>query len=565
LGNKDNQFARLLLDWAPAEKLKVSVNLNGWENNSDRQAPADSALALLNPPLASFVPLTVNEPIAPHDSRAADWPGGFPPKNDESFYQGSLRGDYEVSDALTLTYLGTYEHFNAADVETGMATQTVYYAIQTAGISSTFHELRASGKVLDNKLDWLIGANYSEDKDNESLLDHTIGATTAYVLAGLPGGGPIDFIDPAMTQDTTTKSVFGNLEYHLLDNLSVHGGVRYTESAIEHTGCMRAEDPVTAQTFTAFEALLRGGVGVIPVGAGDCATIDPATVLPTLTVNSLDQHNVPWRVGVDWSPIEKTLLYVTASRGYKAGSFPNIGAVSTKALSPASQESVTAFEAGVKSRLDGGRLKIDGAIFHYNYDNKQEELRVPDPIFGLLNTLLNVPKSEVRGAELSIAYQPIVGLTLNESATYLDSTVVGDFINYSQFATGPTDTINFKGEQLPNTPKWAFDVGARYDWALGGSHGAYLGGDVRYSSETQSFFGAYVATAAGYPSMVNDSYSLLNLRAGVQSNDGQWRFEAFGENVTNAYYTVASVRLDTVARYTGMPATFGLRMSYRYR
>jgi iron complex outermembrane recepter protein len=182
-----------------------------------------------------------------------------------------------------------------------------------------------------------------------------------------------------------------------------------------------------------------------------------------------------------------------------------------------------------------------------------------------LNTLLNVPKSELRGAELSITYRPVIELTLNGAATYLDSEVVGNFFNYSQFATGPMDTINFKGEQLPNTPRWAFDIGARYDWAVSGSYGAYLGGDVRYSAETQSFFGAYSATAAGFPSMVNASYSVLNLCAGVQTNDGQWRFEAFGDNVTNTYYTLQSIRLDTVARYTGMPATFGIRVSYRYK
>ena len=567
IGNKDNQFARLLLEWNPEDNLKMSVNLNGWEDHSDRQAPQNSAVALLQPAFASYVPLTVNAPIAPHDSTVADWAPAFPPENHESFYQGSLRLDYRVSDAVNFTYLGTYEHTNLDDAQSFVGTSTYWTASQIAALHTTSHELRASGKILDDKLDWLIGGNYSDDNDNESSPENVSGASTAYVLTGIPGGGPIVDIDPTMTQVTKTKSAFGNLEYHVLDNLSTHAGIRYTASDIDHTGCMRANDAQTAQTFTAFQDLFRflSGLPALPaIPAGGCATFS-STFAPTLSVNSLDQHNVPWRVGVDWTPLDKTLLYGTISKGYKAGSYPNIGAVSTRALEPATQESVLAYEVGVKSRLDDGRLQVNGAVFYYNYKDKQEELRVPDPVFGLLNTLLNVPKSEEKGVELAVNYRPVESLTLSGSATYLDSDVTSDFFNFGQFAVTAADATNFKGNRLPDTPKWTIDAGARYDWAVSASYGAFVGGDEKYVSSTQSYFAAYSEAAAGFPSMVNASYALLNLRAGLDSNDGRWRFEAYGENVTNRYYTLQATRLDTVARYTGAPATWGIRARYRYK
>ncbi len=565
LGDRDNKYARLLLDWTPTDRLTIAINLNGWTNNSDNQAAAISAIALQRPAFASSVPLTVNSPIAPHDPRAADWPTQERPRNDQDYYQGSLRIDYALSDAAALTYLGTYQHFKADDVLTFTGTASPFYALSHAKIRSTAHELRASGKLAGQKLEWLIGGTYSKDKDSENEYRRVIGVTTAYSLVALPGvTGPLIAVNPVMTQDIETKAVFGNLEYHLLDNLSVHGSARYTKTVNDHVGCQRAPDAAAANTFTAFERLRRGGVGVVPINVGDCSTLDPVNFLPTLVVDSLSEDNVSWRFGIDWTPIERTLLYATVSKGYKAGSFPNIGAVSTRSLAPAVQEAVTAYEAGFKSRLLDGKLQFDGAVFHYDYRNKQQQLRVPDPAFGLLNILLNVPKSKETGAEVSITVRPAAGLSLNASGVYLDSKVVGNFFNYSQFALSAATTTNFRGDPLPNTPKWSFNAGARYEWALGSNHSAYLSGDVRYSSKTQSFFGDYSSAAAGFPSMVNKSYVLLDLRAGVETDDQRWRWEVFGENVTNSYYTIQSVRVDTVARFTGMPASYGVRLAYRY-
>jgi outer membrane receptor protein involved in Fe transport len=559
-GARNGKRGRILLDWTPTERLKVSLNLNAWSDNSDRQAPAKSALTLIDPRWGSFVPLTVNEPIAPKDPSAADWPHERPPRNDQHFYQVSGRIDYRFSDAATLTYLGTYQYFRARDWQSYTGTTSPFYASSNATVRSTYHELRVGGKILDRKLDWVIGGNYSHDDDSEYKIGNLSGSTSGYALGPtLPFTG----IRTAMTEKITTKAVFGNVEYHLSDALSITAGARYTSSNNDHTGCSSANDAQTAAAATFFVGLFRKGLPPIAVPTGGCFTLSP-TFVPGLVVNSLNQHNVSWRFGVNWHPVRDTLLYATASRGWKAGSFPNITVTSASALAPAVQEEVTAYEAGFKSRLDDGKFRVEGAIFYYDYRNKQSELRVRDPIFSSLNKLLNVPKSEEKGAEVSLTYKPVSGLTFRGSLTYLDSKVTSDFINYSQLSTGVTDTINFKDEQLPNTPKWAGDVGLRYDWRIGGDLGAYLGGDVRFTSKTQSFFGAYHDVANGFPSLVNNGYALLNLRAGVATNDGRWRAELYGENVTNTYYTTQIIRVDTIARYVGMPATYGIRLSYRY-
>ena len=59
---------------------------------------------------------------------------------------------------------------------------------------------------------------------------------------------------------------------------------------------------------------------------------------------------------------------------------------------------------------------------------------------------------------------------------------------------------------------------------------------------------------------------MLDLRGGVATPDGKWRFSAWGRNVTDTYYwTSANHLTDTFTRFTGMPATFGVSVNYRYR
>lgn len=59
-----------------------------------------------------------------------------------------------------------------------------------------------------------------------------------------------------------------------------------------------------------------------------------------------------------------------------------------------------------------------------------------------------------------------------------------------------------------------------------------------------------------------DSYTLVNLRAGVESD--RWRVEVWGKNVFDKYYwSTAYPAFDTITRYAGMPATYGVTVSLK--
>jgi len=595
LGNKDTQIGRIILDWKPTDKFTASLNVNGWEDRSDTQAgqlegfrlqdpqniatgnPSDPAFYLPAPvgsPAYNAYPAQIKavlaEPIAPNNAQAADWLAGTTPRNNETFYQASLRLDYSFSDDLGVTLLSSFEHFDEANLVDQAGTSAPAESTYIHGtVTSYSDELRLHGFFDDEKGNWLVGANFESDKSLENDNVDPFVSTASFSPGAL--GLPPFFEFGALNTDTsTTTSVFANAEYHVFDNLDIHGGIRYTKSDQDLAGCSYSYYPSVNIVQTVLSSIFAGADGGTPgvSVAGQCATLGPPpNYTPSLITNKLDQSNVPWRVGIDWTPIEHNLFYFTVSKGYKAGSSPALGASSYTQLVPVTQEELLAYEAGAKSELFDQTLQLNASVFYYDYTNKQELGRVLDVlgVYGALQTLLNIPKSKEEGAEFSAVWHPINGLTLNGALTFLDSEVTSNFFDFGPYPLGTTDLINFKGESFPFTPRWTVQYGARYDWQLTTNLTAFVSADASYQSQSSSTFGSQEAAADGAPPLEIKAYGLLNLAAGVASPDQGWRVEFWGKNVTNTYYwNSVNYVSDTVVKESGLPTTYGVTLSYRY-
>ncbi len=562
-GAKDLKKGRVIFDWTPSDDLKVSVNLNGFTDNSETIVGQKIGVDLQSPPFASKVPLEFAEPLAGQNDQSADWLSGTPPHDDEGYFQGSIRADYTVSDKLLLTYLGTYENYVQNDLYSSTGSDVPVTQLDRGEVIGTYQELRGSGKLVNDKLDWLLGADFSIADTKENRLDDISGQSSSYAFT--PFGYPqIQDINTVSRDVATSGAVFGNLEYHILDNLDVHAGARYNETDINHTGCTEDVNGDELQGTDLIETVLRRGVGVVPAHIDGCTTLGP-NLAPELIHQKLNENNAPWRVGVDWTAIKGTLLYATISKGYKAGVFTNSPATTYQVLKPAKQEALLAYEAGFKSRFLDNRFEIDGAYFHYDYTDKQLNLRQPDPngIFGLLNVLINVPKSTEDGVELAARFSPLDGLVLTAAGTYLDTRVDGSFINYSPLSSSP---INIGGEPFPNVPKWSARLGAQYSFDLSDRFSAFVGASGRYQGKSAGAFGTQNDAQLGYPSFEIRDYAILDLRAGINTSDGHWHLEVFGNNVTNEYYWNQVVRSgDLIDRFAGLPTMYGATLGYKFQ
>src|SRR5690606_19346837 len=100
---------------------------------------------------------------------------------------------------------------------------------------------------------------------------------------------------------------------------------------------------------------------------------------------------------------EDTLLYASASRGFKSGGFngrPTQGPGDVKSFAP---EYVWSYEAGIKADWLDRRVRTNLAVFHTDYKGIQLTSTATDPVTNILSIFVeNGGKARVRGAEAEL-------------------------------------------------------------------------------------------------------------------------------------------------------------------
>lgn len=557
-GRANFYVGRLLVDWEPTETVKLEFNVNGWKDERQIPAPQFVAFAPQAPQNAfNAAPYTVLPTFAPApaDARIADWDANRREPTRSSFYQLAMRGDIELSDAITLSSITGYSDFETyalADID-GTSFQSLYYAVD-GKIRSFSQELRLAG--TSDKLRWMVGGNYQRDKATENRIN--------YLNSTNNGIGPAryDGVLNISQQNVETISGFASLEYEIAQSLSVQGSIRYSNQNRDFSGCLA--DTGNGQLSAAFSGLSTSLSGTpTTIASGACVTLNNipsnSTVAqnkPLPTVNdTLKEDNLAWRGGLTWKPDGDTLIYANVTKGYKSGNYTILPAVFATQLTPVTQESVLAYEIGFKKSFLDRRLQLSSAAFYYDYSDKQLLGAVLVPIFGSLPQLVNIPKSRVYGFEAELTARPLDGLRLTSGVTYVNSRVERDPVN----PRNPLgQLVSFVGSQFPNTPEWQAVGDAEYEFRIATSTSAFVGVSGSYRSGSYAQFGEL-------PQFRIEGYGLLDLRAGLTAPDGKWRVQVWGRNVTNKFYITGAQRpIDTIIRYAGMPVTYGVTLSMKY-
>lgn len=562
LGKQDTLRGRFQLEWKPSDMLTLLFAANGWRDKSDTQAgqlqglflqideAAVAAGGLFDPAeTARRIAVFRGLDPAPQNARAANWDSDRDLGRDDSFYQLSMRGDLELSDDITLTSITAYSKYKEDYSVDRDGTTLKNAGVNANGnVKSFSQELRLSGDM--GRVNWLLGGNYAKNKVFSANDILTGDSTNTAILAGGPW---IAASTTTITQDIEDWAVFGNAEFELTDTLTVLGGARYTRSKNDFTSCMRGDFGMQT-TFGVLSDVLSGTPGA-PADAGTCLNMDAATfeLIRTPFAATLKEDNFSWRVGVNYKPSRDVLIYALASRGYKSGSFPTVPASTTAQFAPVTQESVTAYEAGVKLTALDRALQFNLAGFHYIYRDKQVRGLIVDPIFNQLEQLVNIPKTRINGFELEITARPTDGLTFRQAVTYVDSRVL-------RFTGINNERVlaDYAGSALPFSPKWHIVSDVDYGFDLTGRLGAFVGANMLLNSKTNS-------TLGDARSSVIRSFATLDLRAGIKALDDRWSFSIWGRNVTNSYYwTNQFVTQDVNVRYAARPVTYGVTLKVNY-
>jgi iron complex outermembrane recepter protein len=577
-GEQNYIAARLITVWEPSDRLKFELNVNGSVDRSEPQALQIIASLPSNP--AAPTPQELNAPLTPRNLRAANWSNSgrrgvgtqsdtesAEPRGNRKLFQAFLRADYGITDDISLTSITTFNHLTqdmAFDLD-GSQFELVDNPRGEGTIDDFNQEVRLSNaSAAGTRFRWTVGANYNYSKVDELQI-------ITYGDNSLSNAGT-NFIHESNVLNKgrmNTYAAFANGEYDLTEQLTFKAGVRYTSTNNRNRMC--GSDTTGDQQLSSLFRLLGNLLGGkdIPIGSGDCISLN-AQNLPGDPINiTLKEDNVSWRAGIDFKPSNTTLLYANISRGYKAGAFPVITGATQAVFSPARQESVTSYEAGFKTKLADNAISLSSAVFYQDYRNKQIQGTVNTALFGLLQRLDNVPRSSIFGVEADISVRPTAGLTLTGSASYL-STKVKEYSGITVFGVQK----DFAGNRLPFAPTWSLngDIDYRIPTASGGE--VFVGAGVNY----RTYQDAYIAGSDlqipdnGVNRWLNrtpfriDGYALVDGRLGYTFPGDKVTVSAWGKNLFNTFNVQNIISYNNIiTQATGMPAMYGFSLRVRLK
>jgi iron complex outermembrane receptor protein len=560
IGRHDLSIGRLLLESEPVDGLTINLNFNGWADRSDTQQSQArgylpvSGLPPHTPQTIATATALINYPYVHSDnSRLTDWNPGTDYSRHDDFYQIAANIKYAISSDIDLISITSYANLGLFSPIDSTGTYVPALTVDQHGKIKTFsQELRLEGNA--SHLRWVLGANYEKDDTDEVQYTYIRGSNTQ-----VPFGNPFDpntqygtfnSDDLYNNQQVRSYAGFANMDYKWTDKWSLQGGLRYTKENRDFSGCV-ADDVIGA------------GFGLLFVGPnvvrGSCVTVLPDGS-HGLYSSSLDENNLSWRGSVNYKVTSDALLYVNVTKGFKSGDFGTLPALSYKQFQPVRQESVLAYETGFKSTLADRKVDLSGALFYYDYRDKQTQGSIVVPPFGNLPYLVNVPKSRLMGAEFDVTLIPVTGLRMTMGGTYIDSKIIAP----APVASPYGDLIDANGEELPVSPKWQIQEDTEYDWSIGKGLDAFVGGNVSGRSKSVAALGSKTGPIGTQSQFDIDGYVLLDLRAGVSINEN-YRVQIWGKNVTNKGYWNNVVHIyDTYDRITGQPVTYGITFSAKF-
>jgi iron complex outermembrane recepter protein len=472
-GKNDDWGSRMVYRWNITPDTRVLLS---WDHERLNQAPrpAIGLVALSNdtnqrPPFPPnpetyLNPLTAplyNDAITASENRQFD---GTTLIVDHSFSWGSF------------TSTTAWRHFNTFNDEDDDGTNHVVSYLDTANIehnNSYYQELKLSG---DNDLmDWVSGVSFyseqarqtSQVNTNTSSLDTLAqnvdgeGLPLTEITQGLQAFGlPYNLLgDPwreEISNDGKFKAyaAFGDVIWHLTDNLDLTTGLRYTDDQKDFTWYTPLRQ-ATAFDQTVAELKSTGIFDFLPpIAQGALNAFGNNIVFPNAVGQWVPTHNT-WH---DFSPravlsykfTPDLMAYMSVTKGYKAGGYNSLQVGSLYA-----PEKVWNYEGGVKMVVPEYNLMFNASAYFYRYSNLQSSVLNPNSTgSGVPFYTVMTSDQHAHGLELEAQWQPVNALRLNFTSAYIDSTYIQGI---------STSGVNLAG-QPTGEPFFSATAGFDYTW-----------------------------------------------------------------------------------------------------
>ncbi|WP_212541910.1 TonB-dependent receptor [Sphingopyxis indica] len=542
--NGQNSFAlRGQLAFDISDTFDALLNVHG--GKVDVRAPQYRSLGMLDPDTGFTAPCAADAVMANQCGNVLGYVS--PPR----FYDGnydkseplevgnlgaSARFNWDLG-GVTLTSITSYDDNDKTHREDSDASPFAILHIDYHVASKTFtQELRLAGST--GILTWVAGGYYLHEvlKQNQTVdLFRELRPLTpdggADPTGATTGGAPVLFSRTINRQTTEAAAGFGQVEIEISPALRATLGGRYNYERKRFEASAQFEDAV---------------IDGFPI---------PGGVLPLYAFDNSDTYeNFSFRAGLDYDVADDVMAYASVSTGFKSGGFnggflsfdPAEAAVQAQ---PFDEETLTAYEIGLKSTLLDRRLRLNAAGFYYDYKDLQ--------LYTLVNTgalplslLDNAADARIYGAEFEVIAQPADRLDMTLNLGLLDTKI-------KDFSSAGTD---YSGNRIPLSPTVTFSGIVNYDVPL--SPGVLLGIQPSVSYRSSQFF-----STDNNPLLKQNGYWLVGGRLAVKDEDGRWEVALFGRNLTRKKYINFAIDLSDfgfIEQFRGEPRMFGVELRVNY-
>ncbi len=375
-------------------------------------------------------------------------------------------------------------------------------------------------------------------------------------------------------QDSKSLAGYADVTYEFNDRFTLGAGLRYT----------RDERSWAGRTQVPFGQLDPNNPGLTaddlnaPLDAGDFVRFPGGTIVDASTpgFENLDQTwNEPsWRVTGAYRVTDDLLSYLTISRGYKAGGYNDqtgtSGLLVPALTRPVDPEFATNYELGFKYETADGRLRFNPTVFFARYTDAQRAANVITEQGGAQfqeTVFYNAAKVEARGVELEFQALLTDNFRIRAQASWLDASYKNFFLEQEELVDPLTGgrilpiSEDLSGLPVPRSPKKSGAISGTYEIELAGGF-VDISGEVYY--EDRNLF--YISVAGREFDAYLDSKALFNASVTYSDRDGRYFVRAYGKNLGDKRYRVASQSVATLWTHTqwGAPRNFGVEVGFNF-
>ncbi len=363
---------------------------------------------------------------------------------------------------------------------------SIFQTVTERRLESKFQEFRITSPD-DERLSWIAGASYFDEDFSTARLRN--------------------FRQSPSLKTTENLSVFGSVSFEASEQFTVSFDGRY------QTEDIKVEN------------------------------------LDTGTIQEGEFNSFLPRFIVEYTPSDDTLLYASAAKGNKPGTFNSSG---PPQFAVVDEESLWTYEVGTKVNALNDVLTIQAAGYFIDWSNQVFRFNDPDPTVG--SYFINAGETEVWGADFSVNAQFNEHLRGSVSYSYVDT-------EFKVFESANALTIlgdaDVSGNQTPRTSGNSLFASLEYQAPLnmiGDGYDWFARADLSYRDEM--FIDELNLETIG-------PQTLVNLRLGIDT--GPARVTLFVDNATNSDALTTGFRFGAVA-LVGLPQSrqYGISAAYKF-